>query len=150
MVATRAVRGFTLIEMLVAVSILALLTTIAVPNMRALIAGQAVKTAASDLYSALTRARSEAIKRNADATLAPAGAWAAGWTVAAGGVAVDTHSAVNADVSIAGPASIVYRGLGRPSATGLQLSVTSTAVSTARCVQLSLTGQPVVLQSACS
>ena len=87
----RTVRGFTLVEMMVTMSILAIVAASAAPSMTDFVAAQRVKSAASDLFMALQRARSEAIKRNGPAVIAPAGAWAGGWTVTAGGTTVDTH-----------------------------------------------------------
>src|SRR6185312_13307622 len=56
-------RGFTLVEMLVTVSLIGVLLAIAAPGMRQLSLNQGVKTAAFDIFSALIYARSEAIKR---------------------------------------------------------------------------------------
>src|SRR4051812_34722849 len=54
--------GFTMTEMMVAVGIVAILTAVAAPPLLAMVAAQRVKTATFDLYSAMSYARSEAIK----------------------------------------------------------------------------------------
>ena len=76
-------RGFTIIELLVVTAVVAILAMVAVPNMRDLIVRTRVKTAASDLHSSLTLARSEAIKRNVVTRVVPVSAanWALGWSV---------------------------------------------------------------------
>ncbi len=56
--------GFTLIEMIVVVSIAAILTSIAVPNFSAIIKSNRTTTATNELVSALLLARSEALKRS--------------------------------------------------------------------------------------
>ena len=57
-------KGFTLIELLVVVTIAAIFAALAAPAFGSFIAGQRVKTASYDVWSILTLARSEALKRN--------------------------------------------------------------------------------------
>ena len=58
----RSAEGFTLIEMMVVISIIAILLMIGVPSFNDFVADQRVRTAASDLYGDLAFARAEAIK----------------------------------------------------------------------------------------
>lgn len=58
--------GFTLIELMVTIAVAAILLAVAVPSFRHLIISNRLTTAANDVVTALTVARSEAIKRNAD------------------------------------------------------------------------------------
>jgi type IV fimbrial biogenesis protein FimT len=75
-------RGFTLIEMMLAIALLGILVGIAVPAYRDVILNQRVTSATNDLHAALSFARSEAVKRNANVTLLPAAdGWADGWRV---------------------------------------------------------------------
>jgi type IV fimbrial biogenesis protein FimT len=74
--------GFTLIELIVAVAIVAVLSSLAAPSFREYIANQRVKNASFDLVAALSFSRSEALKRNAKVDVVPAGGdWAQGWTI---------------------------------------------------------------------
>ena len=144
------VRGFTLVELLTVLVVLVVLTMIAVPSFNELIASQRVQTAAMDVFTSLLRARSEAIKQNTDVTLAPAGTWTAGWAVAVGGTNVETHPATN-NISISDPGVVTYRSSGRVAgSTRPKFSVSATYTTAKRCVQVNLSGEPVVTGGACS
>ncbi|MCK7574682.1 MAG: GspH/FimT family pseudopilin [Chromatiales bacterium] len=74
--------GFTLIELVITIAILAILLSIAAPSFTRFTAEQRIRAAATDLQSALLIARSEAVKRRVNMTLSPAtGGWAAGWSL---------------------------------------------------------------------
>lgn len=86
----RDARGFTLIELMVAVTILAILIGIAVPSFRDAALSGKLTAISSDLVASTQIARSEAIKRNQTVSLCasssgtscdgPSG-WQAGWIV---------------------------------------------------------------------
>ena len=80
----RAVRGgHTLAEMLLVLSIAALLASLAMPAMRSLLQQHRLGATVNDFFAAVTLARSEAVRRSAQVMLAPAGAaWSGGWVVA--------------------------------------------------------------------
>lgn len=82
--------GFTLIEMMVALTIVALLFAIGVPMFRNASLGARLSAGANNLLASVQLARSEAIKRNVPvrlcassdgATCAAAGGWEQGWIV---------------------------------------------------------------------
>ncbi|WP_313550976.1 GspH/FimT family pseudopilin [Pseudomonas sp.] len=77
--------GFTLIELVVTVAILAIVATIAMPSMSYFIVKQRVSSDASELYGFLMLARAEATKRNAQISLIPrqdsSNGWSAGWCI---------------------------------------------------------------------
>ena len=138
-------RGFTLIELMVVISIMAVLLGIGVPSFKSFIAGQRVKTAAGDFSLALVFARSEAIKRNADVTVTAASSgatgWQDGWTVAAGGVALSTQSAYSGLV-FSGPLSaITYKSTGRLNNVVTTMTISGQDGST-RCIAIALSGLP--------
>lgn len=137
----RVAVGFTLIELLVVVAIAAILVALAAPSFSDLMRRNRLSAAASALQVSLSLARSEAVKRGADARVTvaantTAGAWTNGWTVfvdgtgtANGGVAptADTTGAtavtrVEVVAAPTGPISVgqtgtlnyfTYNGVGR-------------------------------------
>ena len=78
-----AARGFSLLEVMVVVSILGILAAIAAPSFTPMIERWRVRQATEDLQSTLYFARSEAIKRGGDVSVsAKDGAdWSSGWQV---------------------------------------------------------------------
>ena len=146
--ANRRSRGFTLVEMMVVVVIAAILAGAAAPSFSKAIASQRAKAAGTDVYLALMKARSEAIKRNAAVTLAPkSGGWQNGWQIvnpANSADILEDHGAA-AMATITGPASVIYRPSGRLQA-GSSVSVVVTvgtgASASSQCVAVELSGQP--------
>ena len=106
--------GFTIIELLVTVMMLAILATLAAPNMTNLILGTRVRSAATEMYSTLIFARSEAIKRSANLDIVPIAAWQGGWQVKAGATILKQQDSFPSNISIVGPAgTITYQRDGR-------------------------------------
>ncbi|HJW01959.1 MAG TPA: GspH/FimT family pseudopilin, partial [Azospira sp.] len=70
-------KGFSLIELMVTLSVLAIVLVIAAPSFGNFVLSQRVKTASFDVVASLSFARSEAIKQNGNVTIAPTGgSWA--------------------------------------------------------------------------
>ena len=141
--------GFTMVELLVTIAIATILTTIAVPSFSGLIANQRAKTAASELFGSLLKARSEAIMRNANVTVSPlAGGWDhGGWQILGpGAVVLESHGAVpGVVITTTGGAAVTYRPSGRVTTTSTaSLLVTTTSGSTTnnQCISLNLSGRP--------
>lgn len=86
-----ASKGFTLIEIMVALGVLVTLVSMAMPALQSLVTNQRAKTGANDLMTSLIYTRSEAIKRNRDvfvvanldSTSKPD--WSEGWIVTTDG-----------------------------------------------------------------
>ncbi|MGE5526851.1 MAG: GspH/FimT family pseudopilin [Rhodospirillaceae bacterium] len=146
-------RGFTLVEALAVMAVASILITLGVTGMRELILNQRVKTASFDIYSSLTYARSEAITRNRNVTVTPSGGnWANGWSIAdSSGTTLRTQNAMT-NITITGPASVTYNGIGRLNASVSSISITAPGVtgSNQRCITIDLSGRPVVKTQACS
>ena len=83
--------GFTLVELMVTLTVAAILAVTAVPSFNSYILNQGVRSTSFELVSALAYARSEAIKRNQPVTLqAEAGDWLNGWVAQVGDAALRT------------------------------------------------------------
>jgi type IV fimbrial biogenesis protein FimT len=140
-------QGFTIIELMTVVAILAVFASLAAPSMADLLASTAVKGAQSDFYATLIRARSEAIKRRANATVAPIGAdWTTGWTVTVGGNVYQRVDKLKPRVSVnpVTPVPVVFGMNGRVSS-GSQTIIFSDNVRTTvanRCVVIGSSGLP--------
>lgn len=130
------VHGFTLIELMIGIAILAIVLGLGVPSFMNTIERNRITTATNDLVMALQMARSEAIKRRTDVTVCRRNAagnacdnganWAGGWLVTAPGEVLRVWSP-SAGQTITGPnAGIMYR------ATGI--------ADAAQCVTLTLSG----------
>jgi type IV fimbrial biogenesis protein FimT len=85
-------RGFTLLELMITLSIVAVTLTLAAPSMRQLIHATQVRTEVSRLRAAINLARSEAVIRNSSVSVCPStmavtglpicsGAYADGWII---------------------------------------------------------------------
>ena len=81
-------RGFTLIELMIALALGVILLTLAVPSFRSTIQNNRATAAANDILTALNTARSEAIKRGTPMTICSSGNgsscagstdWSTGW-----------------------------------------------------------------------
>jgi type IV fimbrial biogenesis protein FimT len=145
-------RGFTIIELLITVALLAVLITLAAPSFREYTASQRVKTASFDLFSSLMLARSEAIKRNTNIAVTPAsGGWQNGWTVDAGGAQLNQQAAYTG-LTFTGPAgAVTFTGTGRLSAAATSFQVGSTVSGvTPRCIRIDLSGRPNTKMGSCS
>jgi type IV fimbrial biogenesis protein FimT len=145
-------RGFTLPELMAVVAIAAILAGIGVPSFVSLTANIRARGAESDLYAALSLARSEAIKRNAQVTLQPAsGGWQAGWdTFDSSGTKLYTHAAIP-NATISGPTSVVYQPTGRVKDNAQpSFDISVTGLSQHRCVSVDLSGHTTQSSSACT
>ncbi len=116
----RWLAGFTMIELLVVVTVAALLLSLAVPSMSAMVDSQKAVSLLNAFVSSLNLARSEAIKRNARVVVcksatglacASSGGWEQGWIV--------FHDANNNATLDTGETVVQQRG---PASGGLQFT----------------------------
>lgn len=149
-------RGFTMTELLVTMTIVAIVSAIALPSMRSVMENAKVSGRAEDLGMTLRQARSEAAKRNETVTVcrssdgaacaaAGVGDWRVGWIMFVDSASVGTREAGEAIIVVrkpdgaSGPLAgsgtaadyISYRGDGRAlTAAGAAQTGTITACST--------------------
>lgn len=144
--------GFSMVELMVVLAITGILAALAMPSFTELIEGQRARSAATDLMVALTRTRSEAIKRNANVTLSPkSGDWANGWQAPdpTTGTIIEDHAAING-LAIGGPASVVYQSSGRvQGGTAPSFPISGDFTGSARCVAVDLSGRPKIEAGSC-
>lgn len=148
--------GFTLIELMVVITVMTILTIVAAPSLRDFIVGQRAKTAAFSLVSSATLARSEAVKRNADVQLLPVAAsdWAGGWTVqvVSGATTLASQDALNGVTMTASGTAVTairYGSNGRLTAAVSALDVQAGSSGNRRCVSFDTSGMPSSRLGAC-
>ena len=81
-------RGFTIIELLITMTIVGILATLAGPSFSEMLKNNRLTTQTNDLILAMNIARSEAVKRGRSVTITSdtnTNDWSDGWTVAEGG-----------------------------------------------------------------
>jgi len=147
--------GFTLVELLVVVAIVAIGAVVAMPSLTGTLRIQRVRAAATDLTSSLLVARSEAIKRRDQVRIAPqAGSdWTTGWRVVAvtAGDQLERKNAPGEGVQVTrAPASVVYDRNGRLTTPGLlRLEIADAGHQGVRCVTIDPAGLPRQSLGAC-
>lgn len=143
--------GFTLVELMIVIAIVAITTTFAAPAFVDMIAASRMRSAASDLYASALLARSEAIKRNTNVDVVPVGgSWSGGWTVQyvdGGGstVELEKHEALtNVTTTASASGNLTFRLDGRVSSAvrGVTFTATNSASVAARCVLVDASGRP--------
>lgn len=140
--------GFTLVELMVVVSIASVLVAVGAPALMDIVATQRVKTATFDFYAALSYARSEAIKRNAVVTISPrSGGFVYGYDLQSAGGEVLKSNLGNLAVAVTAPVGVAlaFDGYGRltsPVRYLLELTPTQGSGIAKRCLVISPTGRP--------
>lgn len=149
--------GFTLIELMIVIVIVAILAGMAAPSFRQFVANQRLRNASYELMAALIQARSEAVARNTSVDVVRSGVtWDTGWVVSiGGGSALYTQGTYNG-ISITDSTDlnkITYGKSGRTSTATTKFTIApTTTISgvTPRCVSIGLSGMPSSKLGACA
>lgn len=151
--------GFTLIELMVTIAVMAILLAIAVPSFTDAALGNRLSSYANNFVASAHLARSEAIKRNAAVTLcasadgtscATANGWQQGWIVLSGTTVIQRQQALPAGLLFTGGVhSIIYQpsGINAISATLTLCRATPSVGSQQREISISATGRPSVTKT---
>jgi type IV fimbrial biogenesis protein FimT len=162
----RSQGGFTLIEIMVVVAVIGVMMAGAIELFDSLTKGQRVRSASFDLYSGLSVARSEALKRGTSVTITPGSGtdWAAsGWAMTYVGdhdnnpatpdqpIEIKRAGGIRGVTITPNPtplASLVFARTGRPASTpSFQIDVTT---AHRRCIKIDLSGSPRTTPGACT
>lgn len=146
--------GFTLIELMVTIAVMAILLSIAVPSFNEVMLGSKLSSYANSLSSSALLARSEAIKRNAPVTLCVSssgsacgtGSWEQGWVVISGTDVLHRQEALPSELKVieaTAAAQVVFRptGVGATSASFKVCRATPSAGSQERVVTINANGR---------
>lgn len=143
--------GFTVIELMTSVAVLAIIIAFAVPSLTNLMLDAGLKTTAIDVYNTMGYARSEAIKRNATVDIIPTGGnWKNGWTVQVGASVLKTVGPSRTSMdNITTPGTISYGSTGRlttPGTVTYVISVSGNPHVTPRRVIVDMSGRASIRQ----
>ncbi len=132
--------GFTVIELMIAVAIGAILVTMAVPFFTSVSERSAIATTSNEILSGLLLARSEAVRQEASVTFTPG---TNNWQVDVAGNNLLTRTADDRRISIDGD-PVIYNARGRANLAdtdAIEISFEGTIKSR---ICLSLTGRPFI------
>ena len=156
---TAAEAGFTLLELMVVVSIVAIMAAVGIPSMLDMMRSAQLRSSTSQLYDAIILARSEAVKRNAQVDIQPgttcvnpasnnSAAWTGGWSVqlsGCGAILQQFPATTNVSITVVPQAGISYLPTGRittASASSFDIKSIKSATIPERCLVISASGQP--------
>lgn len=142
-------RGFTIVELMVTVAVLAILASIAAPSMQGLIRGMALESSANELAAGLQFARSEAIRRNGSVKfdLQSDRSWSVYPTASANDII--RQGSLNATISAPSARTVEFNGLGvRKSINATDpLCITISGYSGNRVLTVEASGRPLIVKN---
>lgn len=141
--------GFTLVELLTAMAITAILATQAVPSFFSTIQNNRLTTQANEFVFAMNFARGEAIKRGAAITIVATGnasdnEWGDGWNVMSGGEVLKQFSALDGSSVLNSAGNIntfTYASSGRINTADVLSLCDGRSGETGRIISISTTGR---------
>lgn len=154
----RLLTGFTLVELMVTIAVMAVLLGVAIPSFNEALLGSKLSSFANSLSSSALLARSEAIKRNAAVTLCVSsngascgtGDWNQGWIVKSGAEVLHIEGALPPGIRvIASRDDVVFAptGAGATSADFTVCSAAPTVGGQERTVTIGATGRSAVAKT---
>jgi len=166
---TRA-EGFTLIELVVTIAVMAIMAAIAFPSFSDTLRSNYVSTATNEILGSLALARSEAIRSNANGAICTTangttcgGDWNSGWLVwintngnnqvdAASGERVLRYSQAKVKAEITGSATVInFDSRGRATAGAQTIGLKpKDHTDHLRCIRIGPTGQASAAKEACT
>lgn len=144
----RAQGGFTLIELMVVIALLAIIATIAVPGFQTLLENNQITATSNRLVGSLNFARSEALREGRQVTVqAMDGDWDKGVEVVLGGNTLRRSEFSNSRMSISGNA-VTFRGNGLATSSA-ELQLCGDSGSEDRVIKISGGGQVTTEKRSC-
>ena len=145
--------GFTLIELMVVIAVMAIMASLATPSFQQLLAAQRVRITGYNIVGDMLLARNEAVKRGENVTLTPvASDWSQGWSVnvASNALELREQGRVGNGVQFTtSPASITFDRNGRTSVSTVVRFGLYDGTSNRRCISLDPSGRPKSAKTAC-
>jgi type IV fimbrial biogenesis protein FimT len=145
--------GFTLIELMVVVAVMAIMASLAAPSFQQLLAAQRVRLTGYNIVGDMVLARSEAVKRGENVTLTPvASNWSQGWSVNVASNALELRGQGRVGNGVqftTSPASVTFDRNGRTGVSAVVRFGLYDGASSRRCISLDPSGRPKSANTEC-
>lgn len=145
--------GFSLIELMVSISIMAIITAIGVPSFNTMLANNQATTAANRVLLGLQLARSEAVKLSQPVRIEALGEqWNQGWQIRQGDTLIRQESMNSTDLTIdcrGNCAPLSFSPVGTLTANATFQVAVSGGSNPLRCITISISGKSQVQGGAC-